>query len=494
MAETRSLFDGLTPREPRTEPAERARPPAAEEPAPVPSAPAKRAPARVFSVAELTLRLRGALEALGRVSVEGEVSRITRAASGHCYFDLKDEEARLACVVWRANAASALRFELEEGMRVVAHGRLDVYPPRGTYTLAVQRLEPSGVGLLLAQFEALKADLKRRGWFDRKRPLPVLPRAVGVVTSRDGAALRDFLRTRSKRWPLYPVRLAHAPVQGPTAAIELARAIERLDRSGVEVIALIRGGGSLEDLWAFNELPLAAAIRACSVPVVSGVGHESDTTLADLVADHRAHTPTDAAQVLFPDRAELEGRLTRLWSWLLEALDGALARAAERLERATRSRVLADPRWIAAEREQRLLHVRGRLEALLSERLARSELRAASLHRRLGEHGPRAELENRARRLERGAARSALFVRRALERRERRQELAAAKLHAFSPIGILARGYSITTREGERTPLLDPAVLSPGERIATRLAGGSVVSRVTEVSPTPPDPPQPGAR
>jgi exodeoxyribonuclease VII large subunit len=438
----------------------------------------------VWSVGALARELRGALEALGRVSVEGEVSRVTRAASGHLYFDLKDEEARLACVVWRANAASAVRFELKEGMQVVAHGRLDVYPPRGAYNLNVQRLEPSGVGLLLAQFEELKAELKRRGWFDRKRPLPKLPGTIGVVTSRDGAALRDFLRTRSLRWPLYPVRLAHAPVQGPGASVEIARAIERLDRSGVDVIAVIRGGGSLEDLWAFNELPVAAAIRACGVPVVSGVGHESDTTLADLVADVRAHTPTDAAQTLFPERAALENELARLSGWLLEAVDGVLRARERRLAQLAGTRVLRDARWIAAERERRAGELVQRLGALLGERVALTEVRSGALHRRLERRSPRVELELRARRLERAASAGSAAISRVLERRERLGELAAAKLDAFSPLKILARGYSITTRV-DGALLLDPAVLGPGERIATRLAGGRVISEVTEVCAPP---------
>jgi exodeoxyribonuclease VII large subunit len=441
----------------------------------------------VWSVGALTRELRGALEAFGRVSVEGEVSGFKRAASGHLYFDLVDEEARLACVVWRTNAKSAVRFELAEGMQVVAHGRLDVYPPRGSYSLNVQRLEPSGVGLLLAQFEALKAELKRRGWFDQKRPLPRLPRTIGVVTSRDGAALRDFLRTRSLRWPLYPVRLAHAPVQGPGAAVEIARARERLDRSGVDVIAVIRGGGSLEDLWAFNELPVAAAIHAASVPVVSGVGHESDTTLADLVADVRAHTPTDAAQILFPERAALAGELERLSGWLLEAIDGALRSRERRLAELAGTRVLRDARWIAVERERRLGELVRRAGALLGERLARSETHASRLHRRLERRSPQVELELCTRRLERAAATGALAARRLLERRERHSELTAAKLHAFSPLAILARGYSITTRAGDGTPLVDPAALAPGEAIATRLAGGRVISQVTGIAaPAPP--------
>src|SRR5262245_4603687 len=220
-------------------------------------------PGRVLSVSELSRAVQGALQGLGRVRVEGEVSRVTRAASGHLYFDLKDLDAKLACTVWRSALPTALRFELEEGQRVVAHGKLDVWPPRGSYSLIVQRLEPRGLGALRLELERLKETLRARGWFDRHRPLPALPRRVVVVTSRDGAALADFLRTRAQRWPDFPLRLVHTLVQGKGAAREIAAAIARADADADperDVIAVIRGGGSLEDLWAFNELPVAEAV------------------------------------------------------------------------------------------------------------------------------------------------------------------------------------------------------------------------------------------
>ena len=263
---------------------------------------------RPFTVGELTAEIRARVDEIGRVAVEGELSSLKRHTSGHVYFDLKDEGARIACVIWRSRVSRALRFEPEDGVQVVAHGRLDVYPPRGSYSLIVERLEPRGVGALLLQLERLKEELRGKGWFDRSRRLPAMPRMIGVVTSRDGAALRDFLRTRSLRWKGYPVRLCHAPVQGPGAAAEIAEAIDRLDASGVDVIVLCRGGGALEDLWAFNERPVAEAVWRAGVPVVSGIGHESDTTLVDLVADHRAHTPTAAAQTVVPERSAVRRR------------------------------------------------------------------------------------------------------------------------------------------------------------------------------------------
>ena len=277
-------------------------------------------PAAPLSVSEVTARVSGQLSGLGSLRIEGELSGIKRAASGHVYFDLKDAGARISCVVWRSQVARAVSFRPKEGDSVIASGKLDVYAPRGSYSLVVTKLEPVGVGALLAKLEALKAELRDRGWFERSRPLPRHPRCVGVVTSRDGAALRDFLRTRSLRWPGHPVRLAHAPVQGPGCSENLATALRRLATTGVDVIVLMRGGGSLEDLWGFNEEPLLRAIHECPVPVVSAVGHETDVTLCDHVADHRAHTPTDAGQLVLPDREALLDELERARDHLASCL------------------------------------------------------------------------------------------------------------------------------------------------------------------------------
>jgi exodeoxyribonuclease VII large subunit len=492
MPEAPSLFDDLPgpdsgppdPVVPAPPPAQKRAPEPELEGASAPESAAEPAPPRphVLTVGEVTREIRDRLEQFGRVSVEGEVSRITRAASGHVYFDLKDKDAKLACVIWRSNVRSAARFELKEGMQVIAHGRLDVYAPRGTYSLNVQRLEQSGIGVLLVQFEELKRELKGRGWFDRARALPSMPAVIGVVTSRDGAAFRDFLRTRSLRWPLYPVRLAHTAVQGPGAARQIADAVRRLDASGVELIVVCRGGGSLEDLWAFNELPVAEAIWNASVPVVSGVGHEVDTTLADLVADRRAHTPTDAAQTVIPERAALAGELERLGAWLAQAVDAAVTRREERLVRAGTSRVLRDARWITGDRERDLRELARRLEVAGARRTERTAGLLQGLHRRLEARSPRRLLEARASRVERAGERLFGLAERRLGERAQRLELAAAKLDAFSPLKILGRGYSITTRSEDSKPLRRAADTRPGQELITRLADGSVVSKVTEVA------------
>lgn len=441
----------------------------------------------ILTVGELTARIRSRLEGLGRLAVEGEISGIRHAASGHLYFSLKDRvrgvESVLSCAIWRSRLANAVRFRLEEGSRVVAHGELDVYAPRGSYSLIVDRVEPRGVGTLLARLEEQKRVLRERGWFDRARPLPRFPRLVGVATSRDGAAFRDFLRTRSLRWPLYPVRLAHTPVQGPGAAERIAEAIARLDASGVDVIVVTRGGGSLEDLWAFNEMPVLEAIRAASVPVVSGVGHETDTTLADFVADHRAHTPTDAAQAVIPDRAAFLAALERAFAHLSSAVDRALLARKERLERLARRPVLTRPEALLERPRLRAVALGEGLVRAGCAALERRERRLEALARRLAERSPRARVERVAGRL----PALALALARPLEARlmaaERRLEGAARALAAISPYAVLERGYSITRRAGGGPPLLDARDLAPGERLETLLARGSVESRVEAVRP-----------
>jgi exodeoxyribonuclease VII large subunit len=284
---------------------------------------------------------------------------------------------------------------------------------------------------------------------------------VGVVTSRDGAAFQDFLRTRSQRWPGYPVRLAHTIVQGPEAAAAIAAAIARLDASGVDVICVVRGGGSLEDLWAFNELPVLEAIRAASVPVVSGVGHETDTTLADLVADRRAHTPTDAAQAVLPDRRALVEALERARRHLARAVDGLLERRGERLARA------------------------GRLRLLAEAAVERAGSRAARLGARLAAQAPAARLERLAGRLERAAPRLAAARARALEARAGRLATLERALGAVSPFAVLERGYTITRRAGAAAPLTDAGVLRAGEQIETLFHAGSARARVEHVEREP---------
>lgn len=437
----------------------------------------------ILTVGELTRRIKGRLAELGRLSIEGEVSGIRRPGSGHVYFNLKDKDAVVSCAIWRSRVRQALGFDLEEGAKVVVHGALDVYAPRGNYSLIVERVERRGIGALLQQLEELKRELGALGWFERRRALPRMPRLIGVVTSRDGAAFQDFLRTRTLRWAGYPVRLAHTPVQGPGSAQEIAAAIRRLDASGVDVLVVCRGGGSLEDLWAFNERPVAEAIHEARVPVVSGVGHEVDVTLADFVADHRAHTPTDAATAVIPERAALEAELDRLSAYLAEAVDRRLTQAEERLERAANARVLRAPSWILDDRVRDLRLAGEALDRALVAVLERRGRSLSELGARLAAQGPGVRLERATSRLSTLGAELDRRVERHLERSEKRLELAGRALEAISPLAVLERGYSVTLHDGKL--VRDAADVPVDGELVTQLGRGSVTSRVESTKPEP---------
>jgi len=471
------LFDSPADRPAPAKP-KAAAPQPAREPEPEPAPPPAPVETGILTVTEVTERIHTKLSGFGRLAIEGEVSRVSYPNSGHVYFSLKDDGGALSCAIWKGRRRAALAFELAEGMRVVCHGKLDVFKPRGTYSLMVEKVEQRGIGELLAKLEKLKTELKARGWFDRRRPVPALPRCIGVVTSRDTAAFQDFLRTRSLRWPLYPVRFVHTAVQGAGAEQGIARGIRRLAQDPeVDVICVIRGGGSLEDLWCFNELACAEAIWESPVPVVTGVGHETDITLVDLVADHRAHTPTDAARVI-PERQSYEERLERAAGYLTGAVDRVMEDRKQRLDRAARSRCLSGPGWLLEDRRAAIARAGRRLRLAGEGGLKSANARLDQLGASLSTAHPGVRIAGLEARLAALAPRLAGAGRAPLEDRARRLELAGRSLAATSPFAVLARGYSITRRAGDRTPLKGTADLTPGTELETLLDGGRVLSRV----------------
>lgn len=466
---------------------ERPRPESGEAaPAPAPAEAASAAPAKereILSVAELDRRLRMLLERrTDGVSVEGEVSGLREVGSGHAYFTLRDEaeDACIDCVMYKS-AASRVRKHLAEGARLVLVGRVTFYAPRGRVQLVVESVRGAGRGSLLVAIEKRKQKLAAEGLFDasRKRALPTEPRAIGVVTSRDGAVLHDIVQVAARRARVRIV-LSPAPVQGPEAAERLVDALRLVARHPeVDVVILARGGGSVEDLAAFNEELLVRAVAACPVPVVTAVGHEVDVTLVDLAADVRASTPSQAAELVVVDararlaelarlRRELElaerrsldalgERLDDLRERLAESTREALASRRERLTRLERRLSARHPTSVLREAQQRIARLATRADRAMQRRVVSERSRLAPLPPRLRE-----------------AMGEQLATRRLA------LASAAARLHALSPLGVLARGYAIVEDE-QRRVLRRASAVAQGDRVVVRLAQGRLRARVEEI-------------
>lgn len=396
----------------------------------------------VFGVGELNALIKELLDSvptLRGVYVRGEISNYKLYPSGHHYFTLKDAEGAIRCVMFRGQA-SRLRFRPQNGMKVIAMGRVSVFPRDGAYQLYCDALSPDGVGDLHVAFEQLKEKLYREGLFDQshKRPLPEYPETIAIITSPAGAAVHDMIRILRRRYPLARVKLLPVRVQGQEAPAEIAGAIRYADRYQVaDLIITGRGGGSIEDLWAFNDEQVARAIFHCQIPVISAVGHEPDVTIADFVADARAATPSHAAELAVPDRRELLERVAAAQTHMLRAENKRLALLRQRLGTLESKRVLRDPMAFVDDRRQALDHLQKDLAHAVSARLAR----------------PRGEL---------GAL--------------------AAKLDAMSPLKVLGRGFAVVTAEDGQI-VRRASDIPVGSRIAAQVEEGSLLCRVEGHAP-----------
>jgi exodeoxyribonuclease VII large subunit len=441
---------------------------------------------RPLTVTQLAQGIRDVLDAcLADVWVVGQVSGLKRATSGHLYFDLKDDQSLLSCVMWR-DQASRVRDGVENGAEVVARGRVSFYPPGGRCQVYVTHLRPVGLGALEVQFRKLKERLEKEGLFaaDRKRPLPTSPATVAVVTSPTGAAIRDIVHVLSRRWPglrilLYPVR-----VQGEGAAEEIARAVRDVDRwlyGAADVVIVGRGGGSMEDLWAFNDESVARAVAACRIPVVSGVGHETDFTICDFVADVRAPTPSAAAEIVVPDQRELVSRLNVQGRRLARAAEVALQAARHRLHRVAEHRFFRYPEELAGLPASRLDDLAGRLATAAASAMESRRRRLHDLERRLAPLRPTARLADMRARVAAAAARHEAAGQRLAERAAATVDRLAARLEALSPLAVLQRGYSITLAEATGKPVRAAEEVAVGDVLSTVVGrGGRIRSRVTE--------------
>jgi exodeoxyribonuclease VII large subunit len=428
---------------------------------------------RIYKVGELTRELKGLLE--GRfpaIQVEGEISNFRRnTASGHCYFTLKDDGASLRCALFRTQAR-LIRFQPNDGIHVLVRGRISVYEAGGEYNLIADTMEPLGAGALALRFDELKRKLSAEGLFDAnlKRPLPFLPRRIGVVTSPTGAAVQDFLRVLHKRWPDMPVLIAPARVQGDGAAGEICHAIWKLSGvRDVEVIVLARGGGSLEDLWAFNEEAVARAIRRCPVPIVSAVGHEVDFTISDFAADVRAPTPSAAAEMVVRVKAEVrstlgvtEGRLRRAWDRQIEQrrsrLDG-------------QRRALSDPRRVIGERRIVMDRLLQRAERQIRERLRTGRTTMTSAEAALQRNHPRARLAGLRDALVRHEQRLIRAAQGDLAREGAQLGQLASRLDAMSPLKVLGRGYALAYAK-DGSLVRASSDVQAGDRVRVRVSEG----------------------
>lgn len=393
----------------------------------------------VLSVWQLTALIKDLLEgSIPAVWVSGEVSNLSSPQSGHIYLTLKDDRAQIRAVLWRT-VASKLRFDLQDGMEVLVQGNLDVYAPRGTYQLVINRIEPKGIGALELALRKLRDKLAAEGLFEtaRKRPLPRFPRRVAFVTSPSGAAVRDFLEVLRRRWRHVEVLIVPARVQGEGAAAEIAAGIAQVNRlqTPVDVLVVGRGGGSLEDLWCFNEEIVVRAIHASRIPVVSAVGHEIDVTLSDLVADVRALTPSEAAELIFPELEQIRAGLRGYQQQLASSLRQRAQTARSKLDMLAQRRAFRRPFEYVHDLAQRLDELSARSTRALKQRLIVSRQSADAL---------------------------------------------AAQLESLSPLGVLGRGYSLTQRLPDGAIVRRAEDVTVGDQIRTRLQQGEIISQVVK--------------
>jgi exodeoxyribonuclease VII large subunit len=413
---------------------------------------------KIYSVAELNRAARFTLEnGIGKVWVEGELSRLTLHANGHWYFTLKDEKAAVACTMFKSDNMT-VTFAAKDGLKVRVLGQAGLYETRGTYQLTVQKMEEAGKGSLQEQFEKLKAKLAAEGLFDasRKKPLPLLPQKIGVVTSPTGAAIRDMINVLTRRFPTIGILLAPVTVQGDGAAKSIAAAIEYFNtRADIDVMIVGRGGGSIEDLWAFNEEVVARAIAASQIPVISAVGHEIDFTISDFVADVRAPTPSAAAELAVPVKTELETLLARLSARLSGSLKNQVHILRERIP-GFRQTILHALTNCLRQRQQTVDEISRALADCLKNAAAVQKQRLPGLQQTM------------THRLESALA-------------ERKQNLRRleVQLRALNPLSVLNRGYSLTLTD-DGTVVRDIAQLKTGDALKTRLAKGSFISEVKQ--------------
>jgi exodeoxyribonuclease VII large subunit len=429
---------------------------------------------QALSVSQLNQRAKQTLEReVGEVWVEGELSNVSRPASGHIYFTLKDDRAQIRCALFRQRARF-VAAPMRDGDQVKLRGRVSLFEPRGDYQLIAEAVQAAGLGELLAAFERLKAQLQSEGVFANARPLPFPPRKILILSSASGAAIRDVLAVLAARWPLADVTLIPVPVQGAEAAPAMISALGLLNRQArldpdQDVVLITRGGGSLEDLWAFNNEHLARAIFHSRLPVMSAVGHEVDVTLADFAADMRAPTPSAAAERLVPDQQTLKHQLSQLENRLYRAMQARLERDSQRLD-TLRAR-LRHPGEQLNRQRQHITALSQRLQRAMQQSVQQQQVRVTQLSKRLASQDMARLHHTEQERVSQLQRRLASAIQRALEVRQARLSSAARELHAVSPLAVLGRGYAIAQDEKGHV-IRRAGDAAPGQKLSLRLGEG----------------------
>jgi exodeoxyribonuclease VII large subunit len=435
---------------------------------------------RALTVSELTARIR---DLLGKnftdIWVEGEISNCREAQSGHIYFTLKDDRSQVRCVFFKQQQRG-IRFRPEDGLHVTVRGSISVYEARGEYQIYVENLEPVGLGALQLAFEQLKKRLEGEGLFaaERKKPLPMLPSRIGLITSPRGAAVRDVVRILRRRFPNVHLMVFPVRVQGEGAAAEIVKALKFFNQKKlVDVLILARGGGSMEDLWVFNEEPLARAIAASEIPVISGVGHETDFTIADFVADVRASTPSAAAELVVQTRREFDKHIADLRDTLASLVRYRLLDLSKRVHELSARRGFRRPLDLLRQQRQRADEMTSRLALGLRARLEQSRKRFTALHLRIATFDFRVKISAFRLRLEKCSADLGVRAERLLRTAREGLERLALQLHERSPLKVLERGYAIAT-DANGNLLRDAAQVQLGDSVSIQLHRGRLTTEV----------------
>jgi len=441
--------------------------------------------AHVYSPSELNQEVRLHLESgFSRVLIEGEISNLSRPASGHLYFSLKDESAQIRCAMFHS-AAMRCSLQPQNGKKVLARGRVSLYEPRGEYQLIVDGLRDAGEGRLQQMFELLKRKLEAEGLFspERKKQLPRYPFRIGVITSPSGAAIRDILQVLERRWPIARVRIYPVPVQGSEAPREIRAALSSAGREGwAELLILARGGGSLEDLQAFNEESVARTVAACAIPVISAVGHETDFSICDFVADLRAPTPSAAAELATPDREQLYTSINRFGRMLEQRMREHLQRNMQGLDYLAHRLLQRDPAFILREQRQRLARLEQALRRTTKRRLKEIRLQSSALSSRLWLQHPARLLEQYQQLVMSCSSSCKRSVEQHLENTRNRLRMLARTLHAVSPLATIGRGYAVLSSFASGAIVTAAKQVGRGDQLNAQMADGRIYCTVDSVS------------